>query len=126
MTRIFALALGLMALGLLLSLGGSVALAEGEHGGHGAKTEAPTAQTDRGGMGHMGMEMGKSGMQRGMDMHDMHARVQALHDHSKMMEGMTDQKALAEEMKKHMRMMDEMMEKMMTGMMAETPMSGDM
>lgn len=109
-----------LALGLLLSLGGSVALAEEGHEGHGAKSDAATTQS---GMGHMGMEMGKSGMKRGMDMHDMQTHMQALHDHSKTMEGLTDQKAIAEEMKKHMRMMDDMMEMMMKEMM-EKPMEG--
>jgi hypothetical protein len=71
-------------------------------------------------VGHMGMEMGKSGMAHGDAMHDMHAHMQALHDHSKMMEGITDQKQLAEEMKKHMRMLDEMMEKMMQRHMEST------
>lgn len=37
------------------------------------------------------------------------------------MEGMTDQKQLAEEMKKHMRMMDEMVERMMQQHMQSTP-----
>ncbi len=99
-----------LALGLLLSVGGSVALAQGGHEGHSAKTEAPEKKMDRGGMGHMKKGMGKSGMERGMD---MHAHMQALRDHSKMMEEMTDPKELSEETKKHMRMMDDMMEKMM-------------
>lgn len=121
-----------LAVGMLLSLGGSVALAEEGHESHGATTEAPTTQMDQGGMRQMGMQMGKSGMAHG---DDMQARMQSLHDHSKMMEGMTDQTALSDEMKKHMRMMDEMMEKMMNAMMdkpmtekpmKEKPMGGHM
>lgn len=64
-------------------------------------------------MGHHGMKMGKSGMAHGEATREMHAQMQALHDHSKRMEGIRDQERLTEEMKKHMRMMDEMMEKMM-------------
>jgi hypothetical protein len=47
--------------------------------------------------------------------------MRALHDHSKMMEGITDQKKLAEEMKKHTRMLDEMMEQMMQAEMGTAP-----
>ena len=44
---------------------------------------------------------------------DMHAHMKAMHEHSRMMQGISDPKRLDEEMKKHMRMMDEMMEAMM-------------
>lgn len=107
-----------LALTLALALAPLASLAQDEHEGHSAKTDASAAK------GHKGMDMGKSGMQHGMDMGDMHAHMKAMHEHSTMMDGMTDDKALGEEMKKHMRMMDEMMEKMMQRYMqggAETP-----
>lgn len=101
----------LFAAGLFF-LGTAMAVAEEGHEAHGAAAEAPAKGMGHGSMGHMGMDMGKSGMAHGDAMHEMHAQMQALRDHSKMMEGMTDQQQLSEEMKKHMRMMDEMMEKM--------------
>jgi hypothetical protein len=64
-------------------------------------------------MGPGGMGPGGKGMGMGMGMKEMHAHMQAMKDHSKMMEGITDQKKLDTEMKKHMRMMDDMMESMM-------------
>jgi hypothetical protein len=51
----------------------------------------------------------------------MHERMRALHDHSKMMEGITDQKQLAEELEKHTRMLSEMMEQMTKAEMGPAP-----
>ena len=56
------------------------------------------------GKGAGGMSMGKE---------NMAAQMQTMKDHSKKMAGMTDQAKLGDEMKKHMRMMDDMMESMM-------------
>lgn len=111
-----------IVLGLLLAISASGAFAqETSHEGHGgtAATPAPSGgqqpmeketehETGAGGMRHGGMGMGM-----GMSMKEMHAHMQAMKDHSKMMEGITDQKKLDVEMKKHMRMMDDMMESMM-------------
>ena len=110
----------------MLALGAAGSFAEeGNHEGHGQQPDAHQDMSgSHSGMGHgMGRKatgMGGSGMQHGMGMHDMHERMGALHDHSKMMEGITDQKKLAEEMKKHMRMMDEMMEQLMQRNMEPT------
>ncbi len=57
-------------------------------------------------------------------MADMHAHMQAMHEHSRMMEGISDPARLGEEMKKHMRMMDAMMEAMMDGR-GSAPAPGD-
>lgn len=106
-----------IALGLMLMLGGSSAFAqEPSHEGHEgmAGTPAPSGSDqpmEKGGAGGKGM--GQHGMGMGMGMKEMHAHMQAMKDHSKMMEGITDQKKLDVEMKKHMRMMDDMMESMM-------------
>lgn len=123
-----------IALGLMLVLGASRAFAqEPSHEGHEGTTTAPApGEGDQPmekepahpmgpggmgkGMGH-GMEMGQGmgmGQGKGMCMgKDMPSCMQAMKDHSKMMEGITDQKKLDVEMKKHMRMMDDMMESMM-------------
>lgn len=107
-----------VALALMLALGASSALAqETSHEGHEGTSATPppsgTGQPTEKGTGHpMGPGgMGHGGM--GMGMKEMHAHMQAMKDHSKMMEGITDQKKLDVEMKKHMRMMDDMMESMM-------------
>jgi len=115
--------LSVVALGLLLTLGGSAALAQKSHEGHGAPSESPAKEMGHGSMGHK--EMGKQSMAHGEAMHDMHADMQAMHEHSKMMEGMTDPEQLTEEMKKHMQMMDEMMEKMMKQYMHSPASEGD-
>ncbi len=96
-----------LALTLALALAPLESVAEEGHEGQTAKSGSESS-TD-----HKGMDMGESGMQHGMNMGDMHTQMKGMHEHSKMMEGMTDDKALAEEMKKHMRMMDEMMEKIL-------------
>lgn len=107
-----------LSLGLLLSLSAGSALAQE---GDAAKSDTPMMKMDDGAMSHEGMEMGRKGMgkgmgmgksdmRRGMDMDDVDTNMQALRDHSKMMEEITDPTKLSEEMKKHMRMMDEMME----------------
>jgi hypothetical protein len=102
----------IIALGLLLAIGASSAFAQGtSHEGHEGHegttaTPAPSGSEQPGGMGQGGRSMC-------MEMKDMHAHMQAMKDHSKMMEGVTDQKKLDAEMKKHMRMMDDMMESMM-------------
>ena len=109
--------------GLLLSLVASAVVAQDSHEGHQAKggdAMEEAAETDRDGMGHMGMKpgmMGKAGMDHSKHMQEMHAKMGKLNDHTKKMEGMTDPEDLADEMKKHMRMMDDMMEKMMATMM---------
>lgn len=121
-----------IALGLLLVLGGSSAFAqEPSHEGHeGMTTPAPSGsdqpmEKEPGHpMGPGGMGMGKGmghGKGMGMGMKEMHAHMQAMKDHSKMMEGITDQKQLDVEMKKHMRMMDEMMESMMKNHESHAP-----
>ena len=116
-----------MAIGFLLVLGAAGSSAqEGGHEGHEPQSSAhesmggPSAGMGHG-MGHMGTEMRGSSMEHGMGMHAMHQRMQALRDHSKMMEEITDQEKLVEEMKEHMRMMDEMMEQVMQSEMAAAP-----
>ena len=71
-----------LALGLLLNFGGSAALADMDHKGHGSSGSA-AKKMDHGSMDH-------GAMSHGDDMHAMHTQMQALHDHSKMMEGMSD------------------------------------
>jgi hypothetical protein len=113
-----------MALGFLLVLGAAGSFAEeGGHEGHESQSSAhqsmgapPVGMGHQ--MGHKGTEMHGSSTQHGMGMHE---QMQALHDHSKMMEEITDQKKLVEEMKEHMRMMDEMMQQMMQSDMAAVP-----
>ena len=90
-----------IALGLMLAMGASGALAEDDMPM--PATPAPDAA---------GQNMATP---------EMAAQMQAMKDHSKMMEGITDQKKLDSEMKKHMRMMDAMMESMMTSHGAPTP-----
>ena len=94
-----------LALGLLLNFGGSAALADMDHKGHGSSGSA-AKKMDHGSMDH-------GAMSHGDDMHAMHTQMQTLHDHSKMMAGMNDCGQLRAAMKKHMRMMDEMMGTMM-------------
>ncbi len=106
----------IIALGLALACGGASACAE-ERSEKGLESPPIPALTesshaiDAGAMDHGGMTMG----QHGMSTKDQHAHMQAMHAHSKMMQGITDEVKLGEEMKKHMRMMDEMMETMMPG-----------
>lgn len=50
---------------------------------------------------------------RGKAKLEMYQRLQEMQDHSKTMEGITEQQQLMKEMKKHMRMVDTMMEQMM-------------
>lgn len=50
---------------------------------------------------------------RGKARMEMYQKLQEMQDHSKMMEGITDQQQLMREMKKHMRMVDTMTEQMM-------------
>ena len=50
---------------------------------------------------------------RGKAKLEMYQKLQEMQDHSKTMEGITEQQQLMEEMKKHMRMVDTMMEQMM-------------
>ena len=119
----------ILALGFLLAIGttrGAFAQETTHEGKHAAPaTPAPsgsaqatdTAQP----MDKMGMKMGQKGMEKGqkgmgmgqgeMGMQPMDEQMKALHDHSKMMEGVTDPKKLDAEMKKQM--MDDMMETMM-------------
>ena len=114
--------LAIVALGLLLTIGASRAFAqEPSHEGHeGMAAPEPSGgdqpmEKEPGhpmGPGGMGKGMGH-GMEMGMGTKHMEAQMQAMKDHSKMMEGITDQKKLDVEMKKHMRMMDDMMESMM-------------
>jgi hypothetical protein len=117
----------IVALGLLLTIGPSRAFAQDTsshetHEGTSA-TPAPSGSdqpTEKGASHPMGPGgMGHGGM--GMGMKEMHAHMQAMKEHSKMMEGITDQKKLDTEMKKHMRMMDDMMESMMKHEQHETP-----
>jgi hypothetical protein len=116
-----------MALGFLLVLGAAGSFAqEGGHEGHKPQSSAhqdmegpPVGMGHE--MGHQGTEMHGPSKQHGMGMHAMHERMQALHDHWKMIEEITDQKKLVEELKEHMRMMDEMMEEMMDSDMAAAP-----
>ena len=112
--------LTIVVLGLLLAIGASGAVAqETSHEGHEGTgvTPAPSATqqpTEKGTAHPMGPGgMGSGGMAMGAGMKEMHAHMQAMKDHSKLMEGITDQKKLDVEMKKHMRMMDDMMESMM-------------
>lgn len=49
---------------------------------------------------------------RGKARMEMYQKLQEMQDHSKMMEGITDQQQLMQEMKKHIRMVDTMMEQM--------------
>jgi choline dehydrogenase-like flavoprotein len=116
-----------MAVGFLLILGAAGSLAEeASHEGHGSP---PGAHQDMSppsaGMGHQmgqhGTQMHGPSMQHGMGMHAVHEQMQAIHDHSRTMEGITDQKKLMQEMKEHMRMMDQMMEQMMENQMAAAP-----
>jgi hypothetical protein len=123
-----------MTLGFLLALGAAGSFAEeGDHAGHepqaGAHQDTSGSHSGMGmGMGHgMGREsaqMGHSAMQHDMDMHE---RMRTLHDHSKMMAGITDQKKLADEMKKHTRMLNDMIEQMTqtTGEPAPTEAPGE-
>lgn len=110
-----------MTLGFLLALGAAGSFAEeGDHTGHQPQADAhqDTSGSHSGmgmgtGMGHgMGQHMDHSAMQHDTGMRDMHQQMQALHDHAKMMEGITDPKRLAEEMKKHTRMLNDMIEQM--------------
>jgi hypothetical protein len=67
------------------------------------------------GMGHMG-EMGSQGMHGGAQtdpMSDMSRRMQELREHSHLMEGIEDPGRLRDEMRRHMKMMDDMMQAMM-------------
>lgn len=92
----FTRALGLVA---VLVLGASELRAhDDDHAKHARPGPAPAAASAPGTVGGMA---------------DMHAHMQAMHEHSRMMEGIGDPAQLGEEMKKHMRMMDEMMEAMM-------------
>jgi hypothetical protein len=50
---------------------------------------------------------------RGKARIEMYQKLQEMQDHSKMMEGITDQQQLMREMKTHMRMVDTMTEQMM-------------
>ncbi len=100
--------LTIVVLGLLLAIGASGSFAqEASHEDHERTgvTPAPSAaqQPTEKGTAHP----------MGAGMKPMHAHMQAMKDHSKLMEGITDQKKLDVEMKKHMRMMDDMMESMM-------------
>ena len=111
-----------LALGFLLAIGIPEGISAHQMGDMGEHAMPPSPEPTKGGqpmepaqpMGEMGMEMGQKGMGTcGMCMTPMDEQMTALQDHSKMMEGITDQKKLAAEMKKHMRMMDGMMETMM-------------
>ncbi len=92
--------LAAIALGLMLAMGASGALAEDD------MPMPPTPAPDAAG--------------QNMATPEMAAGMQAMRDHSKMMDGITDPKKLDTEMKKHMRMMDDMMESMMMGHGAAT------
>ena len=73
----------------------------------------------------MGMGKGMGGQMKGMGSQEMQKKMEEIHHHSKMMEGMKDQKQLMGEMRKHMKMTDEMMELMATeGAGASDPAGG--
>lgn len=93
-----------IALGLALCWPLAAFSQQGAHEKHGGGAMPPAAA--HGGAPTTGQE------QHGA-MADMHAHMKAMHEHSRMMHGISDPKRLDEEMKKHMRMMDEMMEAMM-------------
>ena len=104
----------IIALGLALACGGASACAE-ERSEKALESPPIPALTESShpvgadAMEHDGMTMA----QHGMSTKEQHAQMQAMHAHSTMMLGITDEVKLGEEMKKHMRMMDEMMETMM-------------
>jgi len=116
-----------MTLGFLLALGAVGSFAEeGDHAGHEVQSDSHQDMSgSHSGMGHgmggMGAQMGHSAVQHDTCMHDMHERMRTLHDHSTMMEGITDQKQLAEELEKHTRMLSEMMEQMTKAEMGPAP-----
>lgn len=78
---------------------------ESAHEKHGAAAPAPPTGA------HSSAPVADQGQHGAMA--DMHARMKAMHEHSRMMDVLSDPKQRDEEMKKHMRMMDEMMEAMM-------------
>ena len=116
-----------LAVSLLFSLAPLGAFSQApeasEHESHTAAPATPPTASGPPQQGQGSMGMGMRGTQHGGGMKDMHARMHALHEHSKKMEGMTDQRQLGEEMKHHMKMMDEMMEMMMQAHGEQAPAS---
>ena len=104
--------LSALALGLFLPLFAGSALADQGHESHAAPGAKSTAgETGHGHMGREGMKMDAPVSPHAPGMREMHEQMRAIREHSRMMDGITDPEQLSEEMKKHKRMMDEMMEK---------------
>lgn len=104
-----------MAIAVLCSMVASVAVAEGGHASH-DKTDGKSMKGMKHEMmGHMGMGTGDE--DPADQMAAMHAKMEALHEHTMKMDRMGNRDALIGEMKKHMKMLDELVAGMMSRMM---------
>lgn len=109
-----------MTLVVLCSLLATVAAAQDAHAGHDMADGKSMKGMKHGSMGHM--DMGSDSTGHADHMAAMHAKMEALHEHTMKMEGMSDHDALVVEMKKHMKMLDELVAGMMSKMMMEDEM----
>ena len=108
-----------MTIVVVCSLVASVAVAEGGHGGHDATDDKSMKGMKHGMMGH---GMGAGDEDPADQMAAMHAKMEALHEHTMKMDRMGSRDALIGEMKTHMKMLDELVGAMMGRMMMEEEM----